>query len=210
MGDAFKHEMHGALVPVEPAKPASLSSEKVSLVSTGVGSVGGLLQMPAIFDKLDGQRNPSVPGSHGCMGEDALLDSSMQYVSKVALKPQVKKKPCGKKKAKKKAQGHKGHIEKPMKVQKAAVEKSPPCSGSKALCFHSSHWGKCKLEIYKEKSYIRYLDITSNKWKQLIGSVVAEIHGDVRRKLVPHVTPGLCVPDLYKKRGEIVEELTQA
>ena len=205
--------MHDALVPVEPAKPASLSSEKVSRVSTGVGSVGGLLQMPAIFDKLDGQSlvsNPSVAGSHGSMGEDALLDSSMQYVSKVALKPQVKKKPCGKKKAKKKAEGQKGHMEKPMKVQKAAVEKSPPCSGSKALCFHSTQWGRCKLEIYKEKSYIRYLDITSNKWKQLIGSVVAEIHGDVCRKLVPHVTSGLCVPDLYKKRGEIVEELTKA
>ena len=66
------------------------------------------------------------------------------------------------------------------------------------------------MEVYKEKSYIRYLDITTNKWKQLIGSVVAEIHGDVCRKLVPHVTSGLGVSDLYKKREKIVEELTNA
>lgn len=197
--EAALSEMHGALVPVVPAKQDRLACEKASLGSTGVGSVGGLLQMPAIFAKLDEgalDAKPTAAPLCGSMGEEELLQSSMQYVSKVALKPQAKKKPAVKKK--------------PKKVEKNPVENSQTSSRSKSLTFDSAHWGKCKLEVYKEKSYIRYLDITTNKWKQLIGSVVAEIHGDVCRKLVPHVTSGLGVSDLYKKREKIVEELTNA
>jgi hypothetical protein len=73
-------------------------------------------------------------------------------------------------------------------------------------CFLSELYGSCKLEMYSEKSYIRGKDPASSKWKSIIGSTAKE-HNKVCRLLVPFVSQGLSVPELYKHRESLSSDL---
>ena len=72
--------------------------------------------------------------------------------------------------------------------------------------FESSVYGHCKCEIYSMKSYIRCKDISAGKWKSVLGSCTPN-HGAICRKLVPHVTAGKSVQELYSIRASFMEEL---
>ena len=73
-------------------------------------------------------------------------------------------------------------------------------------CFLSELYGSFKLEMYSEKSYIRGKDPASSKWKSIIGSTAKE-HNKVCRLLVPFVSQGLSVPELYKHRESLLSDL---
>ena len=72
-------------------------------------------------------------------------------------------------------------------------------------CFLSEVYGSCKLEMYSEKSYIRRKDPASSKWKSIIGSTAKE--DNKCRLLVPFVSQGLSVPELYKHRESLLSDL---
>ena len=84
----------------------------------------------------------------------------------------------------------------------------PKAEGTKSYAFDSSNWGRCKLEMYSEKSYIRYMDISCGKWKSIIGSVAKGCHQECCRRLVPHVADGKSISELYELRAKIIADLS--
>ena len=84
----------------------------------------------------------------------------------------------------------------------------PKAEGTKSYAFDSSNWGRCKLEMYSEKSYIRYMDISRGKWKSIIGSVAKGCHQECCRRLVPHVADGKSISELYELRAKIIADLS--
>ena len=106
--------------------------------------------------------------------DEDLLQSAMGYVPSAASEPKKTKGTATKKPALKKKGGEKKKVPpKAEAVPKIAKDAKMPGAESteqnRSLHFESSHYGSCKL-IYTEKSYIRFRDLESGKWKNIIGS----------------------------------------
>ena len=78
---------------------------------------------------------------------------------------------------------------------------------NRSLHFESSHYGSCKLERYAEKSYIRFRDLESGKWKNIIGSCRKNYHAEICSRLVDAVTAGKSVAELHEIHSTVMEEL---
>ena len=191
-----------------------------------------LKPVPSIFqDIIDGKRGSGhrsvVPssGSAPVISEEDVLQGALAFKPPQANGKKPSKPGCGKKKkgkaakkkpsqpknpgpakpAQSKKQKQKNKKEKDaQKAQGCGLEVPPGVSSFK---FQSSRYGQCKLEMYTEKSYIRYLDPSSKKWKSIIGSSVIGHHQKLCRLLVPHVASGLNVASLLELRGKLLEQL---
>ena len=75
--------------------------------------------------------------------------------------------------------------------------------------FSSDHYGECKAEYYKDKSYIRQKSATEpGKWVSIIGRTAA-LHWIVCQKLIPHVVSGKSNDELYDIRKQLMENVTK-
>lgn len=96
---------------------------------------------------------------------------------------------------KKKSKSKKPKVE----VKEISLENHVPES-QKQFVFQSAVYGKCKMEVYTAKSYVRRLDESSGKWTNIIGCCMVDVHGSVCRKLVPHIAAGKSISELYELR----------
>lgn len=112
---------------------------------------------------------------------------------KAQKKPEPKKKTAPKAKA--------GMVE----ANSALPLDDVPLAGNGSFTFESATYGKCKLERYKEKSYLRHL--VNEKWRNIIGSCATGHHAECCRRLAPYVAQGKSSDELYKIRAEILEAL---
>lgn len=120
--------------------------------------------------------------------------SASQPVSKKKTMPDTSESlstPAPKKKSK---------IQKPKVEKKQSSEQNQVLESQKIFLFQSSVYGKCKMEVYTAKSYVRRLDEESGKWRNIIGCCMVDVHGSVRRKLVPHIAAGKNITELYELR----------
>lgn len=62
-----------------------------------------------------------------------------------------------------------------------------------------------KVEYYEKKSYAR--KFVDGKFRQIIGSCEKYFRQDIVNRLIPYIKKGVAVPELYRKRGEIFENL---
>eukprot|EP00438_Fugacium_kawagutii_P009246 Skav231857 [mRNA] locus=scaffold2307:146277:147737:- [translate_table: standard] len=80
-----------------------------------------------------------------------------------------------------------------------------PVAGTGSFIFESITYGKCKLERYKDKSYLRHL--VDGKYKNIIGSCAKGYHAECCRGLAPYVAQGKSSDELYQIREKILEDL---
>lgn len=80
-----------------------------------------------------------------------------------------------------------------------------PLPGNGSFTFESITFGTCKLEMYKDKSYLRHL--VDGKYKNIIGSCVTGHHAECCRRLAPYVAQGKSSDELYQIRSKIIEAL---
>eukprot|EP00435_Cladocopium_sp_Y103_P071840 s464_g38.t1 len=73
----------------------------------------------------------------------------------------------------------------------------------KNTTFDAKKYGKCKVEYYTHKSYIRHFQ---EKWAMIVGSTHTN-HKYVCDKLVPHVKKGISREELLRIRGCIIQQL---
>ena len=74
----------------------------------------------------------------------------------------------------------------PVVHQQLPAPNLPELSNYANDTFYSAAWGSCKVEYYSQKSYIRFKDPATSKWKLLIGSECPQ-HKHVMKCLVPKV-----------------------
>ena len=73
--------------------------------------------------------------------------------------------------------------------------------------FQAKRYGKCKVEYYTHKSYIRRFEEEGKKWVMILGSTHPKHHKQVCALLVPHVKGGSQRDALLRARAEILTEL---
>ena len=69
--------------------------------------------------------------------------------------------------------------------------------------FDARKYGKCKVEYYSQKSYIRNFQ---EKWVMIVGSTHRK-HKSVCNMLVPHVKKGASREELLRIRERILQQL---
>ena len=73
--------------------------------------------------------------------------------------------------------------------------------------FRAKTYGKCKVEYYTHKSYIRRFEEEGKKWVMVLGSTHPKHHKQVCALLVPYVKGGCKREALLRAREEILTEL---
>ena len=73
--------------------------------------------------------------------------------------------------------------------------------------FNATHHGKCKVEFYTEKSYVRKWCLEQEKWVMLVGSTDKKWHKHVCKRLVADVTRGLDRAALKEARDRYIEQM---
>ena len=97
--------------------------------------------------------------------------------------------------------------EEQQKVKKAHTEENQNKKESSNYWFDSEKYGRCKVETYQTKSYIRKWLESDKKFEQIVGSCEVHYHKDIVHNLVQYVKQGLTKPELYEKRAEILQRL---
>ena len=93
----------------------------------------------------------------------------------------------------------------PAAVTAAAALKRPAAAADRSrenFCFEAKVWGRCKVEFYGAKSYIRQWDEASGKLRLVIGCERSN-HHDVVSGLVKHVKAGKGLEALKTARAKL-------
>ena len=107
-------------------------------------------------------------------------------------------------------------LKRPASAMKRPAAKRPREKGEKVTAevpkyenqvFHAKTYGKCKVEYYTHKSYIRQYEEEAKKWVMVVGSTHRDHHKRVCALLVPHVKGGSQRDALLRARAEILTKL---
>eukprot|EP00435_Cladocopium_sp_Y103_P062728 s849_g24.t1 len=211
--------------------PAGRDPEAISVRDGGEGvSTGELPRVDALVIPARDDPQPHVPsrdigGQHEQQGapkggQDTYEVHASQFlVARQAAKGEKAKAPTSSKEEMDAKgitpSGGKG-LKRPASAMKRPAAKRPREEGEKVTAaepkyenqvFHAKTYGKCKVEYYTHKSYIRQHEEEAKKWVMVVGSTHPKHHKKVCALLVPHVKGGLQRDALLRARAEILTKL---
>lgn len=199
----LSEEVEGAPKPFAmlfPQKPKSWSEQAIvaqamAYVPPQVHQSGSKAKRKKTTDESKSSEKKEQPKAK----KQAKKNTKKKQHKKKTQAVKAQKKPEPKKKAAPKAKAR-------MVEANAALSLDDvPLAGNGSFTFESATYGKCKLERYKEKSYLRHL--VDDKWRNIIGSNATGHHAECCRRLAPYVAQGKSSDELYQIRAEILEAL---
>ena len=72
--------------------------------------------------------------------------------------------------------------------------------------FVAKYWGHCRVEYFTKKSYIRWKDATTGKYRMVIGCSKNGRHKPIVRALLPHVRKGTLRDALFEIRQRLLDQ----
>ena len=96
------------------------------------------------------------------------------------------------------------------KRRKKAAKEEKPDEIFTNFTFDAEGHGKCKVEFYTQKSYVRKWCVEQEKWVMLIGSTDQQWHKHICKRLVADVTRGLDRAALNEARDRYLKQMCNA